>query len=542
MVFLFSSFTGLPDKFFDGYCFCGADYIFGQKGMEEYIKATDSDVPIGEDGCYFIIKKSGDSHEIGVDYAGFKKIFYFYDGSTWCISNSIYDMAKHLRENGVNLSINQPQLYALKINLPIMLQINCFETVFNEIRLLPSFSALSIKDNNLYFRWRQPENSPGYIDGLQYFLDMWIRRFKTLLEDQRININLELTGGIDSRISFSLFYKARERLGAFNRKGVSIRSWTNEYWKRDFEIAQKISNYYGFTLNKENSITKNYSMDTDYSYNSWKSHNLGVFMPIVFSDDHPNALNVTINGAGGEMLRPFYPLRNPDKFASGIIRSSCQGILAKTIKTFYPGHFFKKWKADFSSTIKFLKAFNNDLHPMIMHYREFRNRMHFGRMSESKVTVSPLSSKFLDHLTMHPNKVNNRQVFFDIMESMSPGLIRFDYDKNNKRPADKNLSDLSILNAGSDLPSGKVYAEDNCFDGEKLDKNERHEKLLNDYKSSKTNDVYDLFGSKFMEKCDLAKNEAKPGEPGGFTQMPYCKYGGYITLVITAAFAFNSQA
>jgi len=348
MVFLFSSFTGLPDSFFDGYCFCGADYIFGHEGMEAFFNATGKQVPIGEDGCYIIIKRSGDAHDVGVDYTGFKKIFYFHEGRTWCISNSIFDMANHLKQNGVNLSVNQPQLAALKINQAITQQISCFQTLFNEIKLLPSFYALRIKKDKLFFRRLPPEPFREYRNGFEYFLNIWVRRFETLLEDQRINMHLELSGGQDTRAVFSLFKKACDRVGCFKKnKRFRIRSNTDEYHKRDFEAAQKIVDYYGLKLNEKIRGKKNYYLGTDFSYYLWKSLNLGVYMPILFTNTYPHAFNVLINGAGGGRHRPVYPLEKPEIYASRIIRTVYPGFFSKSIRTVFPEPVFKKWKADF---------------------------------------------------------------------------------------------------------------------------------------------------------------------------------------------------
>ena len=76
MVFLFSSFSDLPDLYFSGYCFVGGDYIFGQKGMESFCSHKGQAIPPGEDGCYISVRRVNNYHDIGVDYSGHKKLFF----------------------------------------------------------------------------------------------------------------------------------------------------------------------------------------------------------------------------------------------------------------------------------------------------------------------------------------------------------------------------------------------------------------------------------------------------------------------------------
>ena len=55
--YLLSSFEENSDEFFQGYCFDKEDFIFGQSGADEYLKATGKDISFGEDGCYVLAKK-----------------------------------------------------------------------------------------------------------------------------------------------------------------------------------------------------------------------------------------------------------------------------------------------------------------------------------------------------------------------------------------------------------------------------------------------------------------------------------------------------
>lgn len=75
-----------PGTVFDGFVFIGSDYISGQQGALAYSRDTGRIIPSGEDGCYLSLRKTAEGHQIGVDYCGYKKIYYYNDGEVWAIS------------------------------------------------------------------------------------------------------------------------------------------------------------------------------------------------------------------------------------------------------------------------------------------------------------------------------------------------------------------------------------------------------------------------------------------------------------------------
>lgn len=499
------------------------DYIFGPEGAKEYRSATGKTILPGQDGCYISIQKNGSMYQVGTDYAGYKKIFYYNQNGIWAISNSIHDLALHLKEEGVELTLNYPQLISLKIKPTIATQTSCFKTIFNEIKLLPSFLSLIIKNNKIEKTNNNKKRNGNYPVALKLFLDTWVSRFETLIRDERINISADLTGGVDSRAVFAILQKAIERSKS-GKERVLIRSGTEEHWEKDFLSASKISEHYGIELNQAQPPSKDSTFSTKESYQLWKLLCLGTYLPIYFPGKKPNAFNVHFNGGGGENHRPFYPECSPEEF------------LSDTIEPVTPYFLFENWKLDFLETTKTLTTHRPDIHPLISHYREFRNRMHGGRAPQYRVVMSPLNSHLLENISGIQKIMSGGQINFDIMENLLPGIMKFEYDSDEKSPTEENFNNLTIIELEKSQSKGKVYIGDKPKEeeSERRKNNEILYKLNDEYTLSKTNLVREFLGDSIIKKGDKTMKEAF--ESGKFLIASNAKD---ISRVMTVHFAFK---
>ncbi|MGE4322252.1 MAG: hypothetical protein AB7E60_04405, partial [Sphingobium sp.] len=215
MTFMFSSFTGLPDRYFRGYAFSEADFISGSGGEEMFRKATGRAITGGLDGCYIAIWKEMSKHKVGTDFNGYKKIFYYSNGSIWGFSNSLVRLADHLRENGVPLKVDAVQMRGLDIidRSALTEQMTSFQTLIEGIVLLPLGCELEIIENRVEVTYRGLPQVNNYREAVRDFLECWVSRMETLISDPRVRVSCDLTGGKDSRLVFGLVMKARQRLG-----------------------------------------------------------------------------------------------------------------------------------------------------------------------------------------------------------------------------------------------------------------------------------------------------------------------------------------
>ena len=150
--FLFASNINNPDKLFQGYCFIGADYIFGDIGRQKYFNAKGTDISGGEDGCYISALKAEECFSFSSDFSGFKKIFYYWSNKIWVVSNSIYLIAQHLKKSNVPLQVNASQLASIGVSRDLFCnQLYSTKTFIEGIRLLPLNHTLKISKSGYNF-------------------------------------------------------------------------------------------------------------------------------------------------------------------------------------------------------------------------------------------------------------------------------------------------------------------------------------------------------------------------------------------------------
>ncbi len=445
MTYLFSSFTGLPDHYLQGYAFDGADYVFGS-GAEDRYAETGRRISPGGDGCYLSVSRSGDGHVVGVDGSGLKKIFYYSDGPTWCVSNSLTRLAEHLRAHGVRLSISFAQLMGLKVRSSITSQQSTYQTFFKEVRLLPSWNYLHVDAGGLHVRTLPRPGGVDYATALRGYLTSWTRRCATLLRTPGIEITSDLTGGVDSRSIFALLHRTTALLGEPVSR-VRFRSGTGERWEADFEAAGRIADRYRFRLNPPVAARTLLGPPTEAGrrltgperYSGWRDLCLGNYLSIYFPSRTLDPWSPRFHGGGGGNHRPFYSPGEPEEFLAQFDHLK-------------PSYLRAAWQSEMRHCFETLRSAEPSVDPMVLHYREFRNRFHAGRDPQYGAVLAPLSSNPIKALSQHPEKVATRQIYFDVMESLLPGLMDLPYDAEKKAPSAENHRDLTVVDVGLEEP------------------------------------------------------------------------------------------
>lgn len=438
-----STFTGVPATAFHGYCFVGSDYVFGPEGAALYTAATGRVIAPGEDGCYVSTTCTPDAIEFGADAAGTAKLFYYEKAGVWAVSNSLSRLVDHLRENGVRLTPNLPQLHALSWGITFTKQINSFATIFNEIRLLPSDRKLVLTSRGLREEARMEQSLLlSYPEALRSFMDIWTTRFATLFTDDRIRVTLDLTGGVDSRAIFALAKTALTRAGVSPSRAV-FKSSTTPRWRKDLEVATRLAAKYGIAINPPEPPAGT-RLNNAERYLRWREVCLGVYLPVYLHHSTVEPLTIHINGGGGENHRHFYPAVDASEFLDSQRQRS-------------PTYLYDEWRADTEEALAYLVEQNNAAEPLILHYREFRNRFHTGRPPLYRTGFGPLTTTLFHRSAMQGGITHSGQLNFDIMENLIPGLMNFRYDDPNKAPNDENRKNLTLVDLGSGAPVGNTY-------------------------------------------------------------------------------------
>lgn len=127
-------------------------------------------------------------------------------------------------------------------------------------------------------------------------------------------------------------------------------------------------------------------------------------------------------------------------------------------------------------------------------YREYRNRFHAGRGPQNGTIIAPLGSEFLKAVSNYCSELTlqRKQIYYDIMESLCPGLSIMPYDVENKFPSHDVIKNISLVEIKKQSNPGKVYIErssykqtekikDSCYQALSIMKNEVLALTYSDY-------------------------------------------------------------
>ncbi|WP_114558764.1 hypothetical protein [Desertihabitans aurantiacus] len=452
LTFLFSSFQPPPRRFFQGFAFVDEHYIAGQEGALAFEAQIGAPMRPGEDGCYVVATETESGYRIGVDHVGLQKMFYYDNGDVWCVSNSVAMIAEHLTAHGVRVSANLPQLTSHKMPHTFAMQLSSTRTAFNEIRLAPLHCAVEIVDGHLRLvRIPRLPAAPDYTEGLRRFVSTWARRVQTMLSSERVWFDVDLSGGVDSRTVFAFVRAAQNQNPSDDiMRRINLRSSRSEHLAEDLAAASTVAEAFEMPINGPQPDRPKPPALTGWErYEAWRRIHLGVYMPVYFPVHAPNPWHIHFHGGGGETHRRFYAADDPAT------------MLARQKDYHRPKYLFEAWKQEVLGCVAELQPHEPHLNPMVLHYREFRNRFHVGLNSQYRVVCSPLNSRLLEVVTRSNSNIDSKQILYDVMESLVPGLNRMPYDVASKSPSVDELTAMTVVDGALDGPGkGRVFASE----------------------------------------------------------------------------------
>lgn len=436
-----------PGDVFVGKAYVGPDLILGAPGAKAYQDATGAAIPGDEDGCYLSIRRDGRQLRIENDYMGNMPIFTYSEGGRWAVSNSLRRLAMHLREAGRRLTPNPPQVEAFAIDDAFTKQLTSFETVFREIRLLPSFCGLAATADGLSVRPREAAENVDYATGLAEFLSVWQGRFGALLADKSARVTVDISGGIDSRTVLAMLVRAVEAGGAGMPPSLSYHTSNRPHHARDKEVATGLASAFGLSLARREGNAGPF-LTAAAMVDRWEDMCLGVYSPLRLGDPSvAPQIKIKIGGGGGESFREFYH------------GETLEGWLQERQKRFSSDEAFAAWKDPIIAALRQIEDhWGGGEHPLVLHYREFRARLHAGSQARVTTQALPLQSKLLFRAARSCTREHlaRRQIAFDIISSTVPQMADFPFDLPKKRFSKENRRNLQLVSV---TPSrqGRIY-------------------------------------------------------------------------------------
>lgn len=483
-------------EFFDGYAFSNTDFIIDNDGMEAYRKEGKTFTP-DADGCYVHGKwKSEDIFEIETDFRGFYFIYYYLSDNYWCVSNSFYDIVNYLNNKGLSFKLREHSLEQWRSSLNGALQLISNKTIFDEIGILSSDETIQIRSG--YAKKENKNRSfiikESYLDSLYKLVSLWLGRITTLLSDNTTLVDLNLSGGNDSRIMFGLINKAAE-ISGIDRSGIKINSNKDADRIDDYRIAQYIVERYGYKLHKNSTPFENIKINAYESYETWKKYVLGRYSPLHFPLQKRSNTVISLAGEGGGCFRPVYR------------GTTFQSTLSRYKKAFRSPDLFEEWRDEAVDAAKAalqkypdsLCGHSNDM--SVAHYREYRGRHHHSKNPHNSIAASFYGSKaFFETAYTAPDwYIDEYQILYDVMYTLDRDLPFIAYDKLTKGPSGLNVSHLANIPIKPDITIGKVYKSINHENNEKRAFHPNR-LIVNEAQTALTNPVVkEVIGAEFID-------------------------------------------
>jgi len=524
---------------FHGYGFFGSDFVWGESGAQQF-RESGGELDYAQDGCYVLYERCDDNAiRIGTDFWGYKKVYYFWSHSGWAVSNSIPLLIDWMEAAGEQVKPNYAQLSAIMSKRSAMNQLSSFATFVEGVRLLPAGFTLRIGNDCCKLESMEGRNaSSDYEACLGKFIGVWRARFRTLMADGSIDINANLTGGVDSRTVFALFDSvSRDFDGKAGRPRFSCNTGSPSK-DRDAEIAREICRVYEYDFNVKGRFRAK-QLSPERSYQAWKYLNLGGYHPITFPSSVPSPRRVLVSGGGAANYKPFYHKKHSDM--NDMIRRNAALVGHEYLRP----QFRQDWLHSFDILSQ---DEDSDSQELYTHYQQFRNRFHAGRVPSHSLCLNPMGSSYINDMfnSADEDRLTSPQLFYDTMASLDRNLLDIPFDQEGKNPTKENIEQLIRVDVDKYVVnSGSVYSGSCPEETSHLEPNGVSTSTFDSVFDILFEDVGDArgseFASRFFSESDWSRVleiTRKARENRSFVDF---KHGQCVSAVLAAGMFFRQE-
>lgn len=393
-------------------------------------------------GAYIYIKNNADNILIKQDYIGSYMLYLYRDNDYFAISNSFQYLVKHIKYSH-KISFNNN--YAGMFLSEGLCSFSPNETLINEISIIARNIEIFINKTNKSIEFKTldyKENTiePDSEEGLK-IIDEWFQRWTTLIrkvKSQGYSIITDLSGGMDSRLTLPLILGANINLNDIRINSIEPNSTESNKFDEDYEIANIISKFFHFELNKKlkvkykEKVSANDSLRIAY-YLKWGAHREMCYRT------HKMSPIFYISGNGGEILRKCWDIPKETFLNSRLNDSNSawkkssrkiREKLCECIKNIVTNSYetVQKRYEKPGYTLK-----EEQLSKCI--YKEARARNHFGKANIEAyfygiIYGNPLLDPQLNKLKLRSNNCNDYNLLISIILDRFYPLHNFKFEKN----------------------------------------------------------------------------------------------------------------
>lgn len=420
---------------FSGIAYTDNEIIVGQEGYAKFIKKKKKYNFLElREGRFCVIEYTKTALFARVDAFGQEMLYFYNDKKHWGISNSFLALAEHLCSHGIKLHADVDSMRIGFIPGALGQSPISNDTYISEIKTLPAdfYIKINFLPESFSFEFNKIENLSNsgavseeeYVESLLSFVGKAASRSRAIMDSYRERFRVDITGGQDSRLVLGVLSATGADLG-----GINFHS--NKAWQEDYRVASELGSAVGFKIqHKPIPISKT---SVEESFKLWKLGNVGVYMPVYSAIGNAPQSSLHFHGACGENYRDYYG-------------TTGQRLLER-IKEAYPGSIADAFAKQLKSAFRDMGEDISSPDSMMIHYRNFRSRFHFGRSvykNLNAILITPLASLDLINATRYLTEDRRKkfQLALDIYLLVNRKLaqISFDDPKKNFTAADISKS------------------------------------------------------------------------------------------------------
>lgn len=428
-------------ELFSGYAWHNSTFFFG---CDSWYQEKNSIKQLKDNlGNYSYLKFDKDCIEIGTDYLGFSRLFYYSNGDSLFISNRYHLLLLFIKDIGLPLGLNEKRIENLFLsNVTLFRQIMTHDLLVDNTHLLPSYKFIRYSSKGVEFV-NKPLfdllSSPVIFDEKKYneivnkaAVEIKDNIRSTLTSSEFHRVVVDLSGGRDSRVGYAALTNLEEK---FLDK-VRIRSTLHE--PDDLNIAIQVNNVFGYPYFDEGDVIE--PIDPLVGLENKRSYYLGYhFLWYCPVRRHQKKDQIRLTGESFEALSVRY--------YSNVLRDPCGTLDIDTLINEFLKILSRQCVLDFES---YGYQFANQLAEVLEEipgisaqekfdalFLLFRGSFHAGnldRMHYEPACCMPLQSKNLILAKRMWQSIENyNRVIYDIIYLLNPvlSIIPYNSEKTN---------------------------------------------------------------------------------------------------------------
>ena len=388
------------------------------------------------DGAYVCIRRQGGKITIEQDFIGSYGLYLYRDGDYFALGNSFQYLVEQVKRSH---RISFDRDYANYLLTADLCSAAFSQTMVREIAMLDRAAVVEIDMASARLDlhcidYRENTVALGSHEGMA-ILDGWYRKWTALLRNIRsrtINMQVDLTGGFDSRMTIALL------LGAgFDPGDIKVYSADDDLHthREDYKIASAISSHYGFRLNNFDAASLDKVPNTmEDILNISFYAKLGFHKQMYYSRWKHQTNFYYMGGSGGECVRDYWNM-SPEAYIQkaaercrsfpAAVSRELEGSVRRVLE-----RSFAELREKFRGCCRELR--DEDLAMNL--YRETRCRNHFGKdnvehYQRGSYKLNPLLDPDLHKLKLTDGPCQDRNLLMAVIfDRYSPDLLTFPFE------------------------------------------------------------------------------------------------------------------